>query len=110
MKKIIFIVTVVILILIINNLVHSVYDIWQKKDYISQAQKELDFQKQENQRLKSALSYSQTSEFIEKEARDKLFMVKKDEQKVLVPQDLGNSQGVREDNEPNWKKWWNLFF
>lgn len=110
MKKVIFIVVVIVLLLIINNLVRSMYDVWQKKDYIAQAQKELDFQKQENQRLKSALSYSKTQEFIEKEAREKLFMIKKDEQKVLVPQDQEDSEAKKLDNDPNWKKWWDLFF
>lgn len=85
------------------------YDIWQKKDFITKAQKELDFQKQENQKLKAALSYSQTQEFIEKQARDKLFMIKAGEQKVLIPQEVDNSQEVI-DASPNWKKWWNLFF
>lgn len=110
MRKIIFIVVVISLLVIINNLLRSIYDVWQKKDFVTQAQKELEFQKQENQRLKSALSYSQTQEFIEREARDKLFMVKKDEQKVLIPQESGTSQGLQEDKTPNWKKWWNLFF
>jgi cell division protein FtsB len=112
MKKIIFILIVTILILIINDLARSVYDIWQKKDVISQAQKELNFQKQENQRLKSALSYSQTAEFIEKEARNKLFMVKEGEQKVFISDessDSGQAQKI-ESNDPNWKQWWNLFF
>ena len=88
------------------------YDVWQKRDFITQAQKELDFQKQENQRLKSALSYSQTTEFIEKQARDKLFMVKEGEQKVLIPQESDNSNEnpPAGGNIPNWKKWWNLFF
>ena len=51
-------------------------------------------------------------EFIEKEARDKLFMFKKGEQKVLIPQESGNSNENPSDggNDPNWKKWWNLFF
>jgi len=56
-----------------------------KKDVVSQAQSQLDFQKQENQRLKSALAYSKTPEFIEKQARDKLFMTKQGEQKILIP-------------------------
>jgi cell division protein FtsB len=111
MKKISFIIIVITLILIINNLVSSIWDIWQKKDVVSQAQGELSRQKQENQRLKSALSYAKTSEFIEKEARNKLFMVKDGEQKVLLPQDSGNLQELsKESNDPNWKKWWNLFF
>lgn len=110
MKKIIFIVIVVTLIILINGLVRSMYDIWQKKDFVAQAQKELDFQKQENQRLKSTLSYSQTQEFVEKEARDKLFMIRKDEQRVLIPKESENSQETQGNNDPNWKKWWNLFF
>lgn len=110
MKKIIFIIIVVILFFIINGLVRSLSDIWQKKDFIVQVQKELDFQKQENQRLKSALSYSQTQEFIEKQARDKLFMVKAGEQKVLISQESENSQEVSKDSDPNWKKWLKLFF
>ena len=110
MKKIIFIIIVIILLLIVNNLVRSIHDLWQKKDYITQVQQELDLQKQENQRLKSALSYSQSQEFIEKQARDKLFMVKAGEQKVLVPQESESSQEAQKDNNPNWKKWWNLFF
>jgi cell division protein FtsB len=111
MKKFTFIIIVAILLFIINDLIHGIYNIWQKKDYVSQAQNELDFQKQENQRLKSTLSYFQTQEFIEKEARDKLFMTKKDERKVLIPQEAGNSEASQsKDINPNWKKWWKLFF
>lgn len=110
MKKVLFIAIVVILVAIISNLVHSVFDIWQKRDFVTQAQKELDFQKQENQRLKSALSYSQTSEFIEKEARDKLFMVKKGEQRILLPQESEKTAQENKNNLPNWQQWWNLFF
>jgi cell division protein FtsB len=111
MKKITFIIIVIILLFIINDLVRSMYDIWQKKDFVTQAQEELSFQKQENQRLKSALSYSQTQEFMEKQARDKLFMVKTGEQKVLISNESGNSgELLKKDNDPNWKKWWNLFF
>src|SRR3989337_3939090 len=110
MKKIIFIIIVVILLFIINNLVNSVFNIWQKKDFVTQAQKELDFQKQENQRLKSALSYSQTQEFVEKEARDKLFMVKAGERKVLISKESDSFQEVQKNNDPNWKKWLKLFF
>jgi len=79
---------------------------------VLQAQNTLNAEKQENQRLKSALSYSQTQEFIEKEARDKLFMAKQGEQKVLIPKDAeAKSENQQPDaNIPNWRKWWNLFF
>jgi cell division protein FtsB len=110
MKKIIFIIIIAILLLIINDLVRSMFDIWHKKDYITQAQKELSFQKQENQRLKSALSYSKTQEFMEKQARDKLFMVKNGEQEVLIQQNEGSQSLSEQDNDPNWRRWWKLFF
>jgi len=109
MKKVLFVVIVFILLAIVNDLAHSIYDIWQKKDFVMQAQKDLNFQKQENQRLKSALSYSQTAEFIEKTARDKLFMVKKGEQRVLISKESEKPQEEK-DSDPNWKQWWDLFF
>ena len=110
MKKVLFLTIVVILLVIINNLVRSIYDIWQKKDFVAEAEKILGFQKQENQRLKSALSYSKTQEFIEKEARNKLFMVRKGEQRVLLSKDSEEAMQEKKENIPNWKQWWDLFF
>lgn len=111
MKKVLFVITVVIFLVVINNLVRSIYDIWQKKDFVTQAEETLSFQKQENQRLKSALSYSKTQEFIEKAARDKLFMVKEGEQRVLLSKDSEESvRKEKSEDMPNWKQWWNLFF
>ena len=110
MKKVLFLTIVVILLFIINNLVRSIYDIWQKKDFVTEAQGELSFQKQENQRLKSALSYSKTQEFIEKQARDKLFMAKEGEQKVLLSKDSEEKVQDGKEKIVNWRQWWNLFF
>lgn len=113
MKKILFIITIIASVLIINNLAHSIYDLWHKKDLIGKAEQELIRQKQENIRLKSELSYVESREFIEKEARNKLLWVKQGEQQVLVPQDLikGHESSEQENKEEaNWKKWWELFF
>ena len=109
MKIFLFCIIVIIFLFIVNDLARSIYDIWQKKDFVMQAEKELSRQKQENQRLKSALSYSKTQEFIEREARDKLFMVKKGEQRILLSKDTKEVQEKKE-KLPNWKQWWNLFF
>lgn len=113
MKKILFTITIIASIIIINNLVRSIYDLWHKKDLITKAQQEVIRQKQENRRLKSELSYVGSQEFIEKEARNKLLLVKQGEQQVLIPQDLikdskPSEQGDKDD--VNWKKWWELFF
>jgi cell division protein FtsB len=111
MKQILFAATIVISLIIINSLARSIYDLWQKKDLIAKAQKDLIHQKQENDRLKSEALYTASREFIEKEARDKLLLVKPGEQQVLVPQNLIKKKAVEsQDNTPNWKKWWELFF
>lgn len=113
MKRILFVIFVAVCLVIINNLVRSVYDLWQKKDLIAKAQKELIHQKQENDRLKSDASYAASREFIEKEARDKLLLVKQGEQQILISQDLirESKPSEKENKEkPNWKKWLKLFF
>lgn len=112
MKKILFIIAIIVCLIIINNLVRSIYSIWQKDKLVTDAEKQLSYQKEQNERLKSELSYVQTQEFIEKEARDKLFMGKPKESIVLGSEDqrsekLSNNMG---DSKPNWKKWVELFF
>ena len=114
MKKISFIIAIVVFLIIINNLVRSIYSIWQKKDLAIDAQRELSFHKEENVRLKSELSYVQTQEFIEREARDKLFMGKPKESIVIGSQDEAsegkNLSNDKKEDKPNWKKWIELFF
>lgn len=112
MKKVLFIIAVIGCLMIINNLVRSIYSIWQKNSLATDAERELNYQKQEYERLKSELSYVRTQEFIEREAREKLFMGKSKESIVLGAQNQGpeNLSNNRGDNKPNWKKWWELFF
>ena len=112
MKKILFIIVIVICLLIINNIVRSTYDIWKKKDLIVTAQAQLETEKRENARLKAQLKSAQNSQFIEEEARNKLLLVKPGEQIVIIPHDLvsSDSSKLKEDKRPNWQKWWDLFF
>ena len=112
MKKTLFIIAIVVFLIIINNLVRSIYSIWQKDKLADDAEKQLAYQKGENTRLKSDLSYVQTQEFIEKEARDKLFMTKPNESIVLGSEDIqkNNKFSNTQKNKPNWEKWLELFF
>ncbi|MCL5019841.1 MAG: septum formation initiator family protein [Patescibacteria group bacterium] len=109
-KKAIFLIVVIVLLLAINNLVRSIYDIWNKQDLLSQAQKELTKEESRNQKLKAELSYVQTQKFIEEEARNKLFLVKPGEQQVLIPNTASESSKKQEKQTPNWQKWLQLFF
>ena len=113
MKKVLFFTVLISSVFIINNLVHSIYDLWQKRDLVTLAQKELAYQKQENQRLKSQLSYVKSKEFVEEEARNKLFLLKPGEQEILISYDLikeSTPSAKEKKDEPNWKKWLKLFF
>ena len=111
MKKIIYIVIVIFLIVTINNLAHSIFDLWHKQDLLTSAQKQLDLEKIKNKKLKAELSYVQTQQFVEEEARNKLFMVKPGEQEVLIPPNLIKEPGKKAvDTRPNWQRWYDLFF
>ena len=111
MKKAFFIVIVIILLVIINNLIHSIYDIWSKQDLLIQAQKQLSEEELKNQKLKAGLSYVQTPQFVEQEARNKLFLVKPGEQDVLVSS-IPSSQPQKSEKvrASNLQKWIDLFF
>ena len=111
MKKAAFIITVIVLLIIINSLAHSIYDLWHKQDLLTSAQKELVAEELNNKKLKTDLSYSNTPQFLEEQARNKLFLVKPGEQEVLMAQKL-NKDGTSQDssgNIPNWQQWINLF-
>lgn len=113
MKKIIFFLVIIVSLFIINNLVRSIWDLWQKQELVSNAQKQLDQQEAQNKELKDKLSQASRPEFIEEEARNKLFMAKPGEVQVLISKDLlqaSESGKEKQDQRPNWKKWWDLFF
>ncbi len=112
MKKAVYIAIVIVLVLMINGLLHSIYDIWHKQDLLTSAQKQLEREKLENQKLKGELSYAQTPQFLEEQAHNKLFLVKPGEQEVLISPDLEqkNQAQKQTQNLPNWQQWLNLFF
>jgi cell division protein FtsB len=112
MKKAVYIFIVIVLLLMINGLFHSIYDIWHKQDLLTSAQKQLDREQLLNQKLKGELSFAQTPQFLEEQAHNKLFLVKPGEQEVLIsPSLIGKNQAQKQtQNTPNWQQWLNLFF
>lgn len=114
MKRVLFLAAIVISVLVINNLAHSIYNLWSKQDLLAKTQKDLETKKKENKELKDQLSVAQSEQFVEKEARDKLFLVKQGESSVILDKKLleasQSASGQSQNNAPNWKKWWELFF
>jgi cell division protein FtsB len=112
-KKIAFFTVVIVLLLTINDLIHSIYDIWQKQDLVVQAQKDLNTEKKENQELKKQISQVNQPQFIESQARNKLLLAKPGEDVIIVPSDqlaVTSPQSKPIDTRPNWQKWWSTFF
>lgn len=108
-KTVLFIVAVIISLIIINVLARSIYDTWQKKDLVVKAKTNLIQEKEENRKLKLQLSMAKNPEFVEKEARDKLFMVKPGESGVIIPQELVKEKKDKEVKiVPNYRQWINL--
>ncbi len=108
MKKLLYIGAVLVCLVIINNLARGVYDLWHKQDLVVKAKLDLQREKEENKKLKTELLVVQSGEFIEEEARNKLFLVKPGESGVILPQT--NPKTSKKEPEPaNWQKWLNLF-
>lgn len=113
MKRLIFLIILLSSILIVNNLVRSIYGLWQKQEFLVKAQKEFAKEKKENEELKEQLKVVESQDFIEKQARDKLLLLKPGESQVIISNTLQASQSSNEKSsslKPNWRKWWELFF
>lgn len=112
MKKAIFFIVIIASILIINSLVHSIVDLWQKRGYVTSAENRLEKARKENKELKSRLEEVKSKDFIEEETRNKLFMGKEGESEIIISQNLFklDSKPQVKKEIPNWEKWWDLFF
>lgn len=100
-------------IVLLIALAQSVLSLWNKKDIVAERQQVLRQLEQENQKLKDKLAESQTPGFIERVARETLGLVKEGETMVIIrpiTQSDQSDQLKTEENIPNWKKWWGLFF
>lgn len=69
--------------------------------------------KRENEALRRELEYKRSQEFAEAEIRNKLGLVKEGEAVVVLPKQDDERLTTNDESkieEPNWQKWWNLFF
>lgn len=113
-KKIAFFTIIIVLLLTINNLIGSIYSIWQKQNLIIQAQDKLTAEKEENQKLKKQIVSVNQPEFVESEARNNLLLTKPGEGIIILPQgQFADTQGTPKkiiDTRPYWQQWLDVFF
>lgn len=79
---------------------------------VEESEKRLAKLREENEALERELEHKRSPEFVEREIREKLGLVKKGEAIVILPKDnRDQSPEARDQKEiPNWQKWWKLFF
>ena len=75
---------------------------------------------QENSNMENLIGYLSSTDFQEKEAREKLNLQKGDEKMIVLrkdavqpnnqPDKTENTVAAPEDSSPNWQKWWQTFF
>lgn len=111
MKRIVFFALLIFLGGLIVNLSFSILTLWSKKDVLISTEKQLIAEKQEHQRLVAQWQQVNTTDFVEEQARDKLFLGQPGESVVLFPQATPSGspkqQGIA---KPVWLQWWELFF
>lgn len=101
MKKIVVAIILIISLVIINNLVRSIFNLWQKQELVGKTEQELRREQVLNDNLKQQFSQVIKQDYIEKEARNKLFMVQPGEEVVFLPQD--NKEQKKDTTQPRRK-------
>jgi len=92
------------------NTSKQLLQIQRSDSVVDKLDKELENKQNHNKFLQEQLKYVQTDEFVEKESREKLGLVKKGE--VVVQEKLESGINVEiEQNlsKPNWLQWLELF-
>jgi len=107
---------IIFLLLILIFISYSIWQNTQQKKNIAQRAENLDQEinrlEDENLELTNLIEYFASSEYIEKEAREKLNLAKPGEKVVIVSKEKPLLPGDKKDfnQEINFKTWWNYFF
>lgn len=113
--RIIRLLIIVVSAVLVVNLSRSIWDLWRRRDILGERQAVLKRLEAEQARLQKEFEYAQSPEFIEQEARNRLGLAREGETVVLMPNDKlpminGATEEKIQENVPNWKRWWKLFF
>lgn len=113
MKRILYVVIFIFSLFIINNLLRSIYNLWQKNDLISDAASQLEKEKKEHEKLNNELEKVKNINFVEEEARNKLFLVKPGEHTVIIGNEKLDDKKKSDASEKilrPWEEWSKFLF
>jgi cell division protein FtsB len=112
-RKIAFVLFCIFCLIIIQGLLSSIIELWQRQDIIKQARLQLEAAKKEHQELREKMRRAEDASYIETEARNKLFMIKPGEHIVILPPQKAEKPLVKTPREKRisvYQQWINLFF
>lgn len=113
MKRVVFLIVLIVSVFSIRNLSINIVELWRKHDLLALAKRELEQEKQKQERLKKELARVESEAFVEEQARNKLFLVKEGESELVVtkaPSATSSAQSPPRPQKPTWIQWWELFF
>lgn len=101
---------IIALTIFLINTTKELFQIQKDSSVLDKLEREYRNKQNHNKFLQEQLKYVKTQNFIERESREKLGLVKKGE--VVVQEKLESSiqAGIEESlSKPNWKQWLELF-
>lgn len=117
MFKLLVVLGLLVLFFIFYKLSRQVYRQKEINQEIASLQKEIDRLNQDNNQLRELGEYFQTDHFKEKEAREKLGLIKEGEQLIEIKEkEVPMQEKEKEEkpeieiNQPNYYYWWHYFF
>ena len=117
LKKVVGYATWVLVALLLVSTVRNIQKVRSIRAQVEKERQKVEKMQVDNTKLEEQVAEAQGSEFIEKQIRDKLGLVKPGEAIVVLPdpeilKKLAPQEISEEDvlPDPNWKKWEKLFF
>lgn len=117
LSKLKYIALTALLALSAYNISKTTLEIYGSSKRVDELKTEVDGKVSENDSLKKELSYKETKEFVEEEARNKLNLVKPGESVLIPVKNGGDTLGISTEptstsvaNASNLERWYRLFF
>ncbi len=111
------IVFVIVFLLMITSLVRNIVRVREAKERLVEKEEYIEEIRMENEELSQRVDTIKSEEFIEKQLRNKLGLAKEGETIIVLPDEETISKFAPSDEkeeeilpDPNWKKWFKLFF
>ena len=105
-----------LVVLMLASIVRNVGKVVAIREEVAKERERLERLEKENEQLQKKITKTQSDEFIEKQIRDKLGLVKEGEIVVVLPDEeilrgFAPKIVVEQDSlpDPNWKRWLKLF-